>query len=1000
MARGPRSRRVWAILALLILTASSLVVAAPPAAAQTSSSSTQAGSSKPQQLLLFDDFTKDSSLDSDQWQINGPVGSLFGPDDVGDSCQLTTLEPGFSSNGMEVSEVTEKCEIVTVQSVASFTPPFNATAVVAGTVSNGHTFVFAMSSADASSGVSIIGNLNSENCSNLGDCGDPTVCGNPFNSTISPGACYYGIDVKTGAGGGGWAGAGKLYLTPSLNVFYTLQIIVSASGSAKFSVSVGGDVLGRSTATVGMGPFYIVMEQAEGGPVSGKGPNEAYWKYVSLTSTPTTLAVYPTESAFTSIKLTYDPTSTSPIHVAVVKDQSYPDGLTVTLRPAGTATFNDALNIQPSPSGTTTVQVNATLDCLAGNCMKPGGTQLPSGYNLTVTSSDGSYSQDATVRLTLLQAKWLVMVYCASDSILQGSLGANVGQMERTTKANDNPAVGMLVLFYYFYGAGFSGNAAQPGGTIALYRVANGTLKQMGGVWPQTSMYDPATLSKFLSTAMSMVPAARNQLILSGHGGGIEGYGGGGPATTMTITQLATALSGSSPKLDILSFDACLMAQTEVLYQLRGYASYFTASERTEPKWGYNYTGFTASLLKDPDQSTVSYLSAIVSSYLAKYSPPSPYYVSGMSPTLSAIDSSQLAGLVSGLNTLSVALVRDYGDPSQRTMTGPAYPDSFNYTMLSVLRTTVAADADEPYLDVRSLAQNILADPKITDQSVRAAASALIQDAKAAVIANTTSPVMYEGLTVLLFPTYGTGVLLGGRVTLDARLSQYYTGLEAQLGFSSAANWSPLLQDVYRSNPVWSGTSVTLNHPAHQLYLNVYNSTGGHTGYNAALLNVSSTGIEVIPGSYYLDFGNGTTVITLPPGVQNFTVVVDGTSMEEANESYTLTYAVVQNGTVTSTRTVQGAIDRDTLQSAPATIQNGILTVGSATVTTSTTSATPTTSSATSTASPSSTSSASSSLIAPSALAGVLVVAAVLAATVISARRRSLTRASGSPIRP
>ena len=66
-------------------------------------------------------------------------------------------------------------------------------------------------------------------------------------------------------------------------------------------------------------------------------------------------------------------------------------------------------------------------------------------------------------------------------------------------------------------------------------------------------------------------------------------------------------------------------------------------------------------------------------------------------------------------------------------------------------------------------------------------------------------------------------------------------------------------------------------------------------------MNISRTAIEAIPGSYYLDFGNGTVIIALPPGVQSFTVVVDGTAMEESTEAYTLTYAVVQNGTVTST---------------------------------------------------------------------------------------------------
>ena len=992
MVRPPQPRRAEALGMLVLLAGSSfvaLIVVVPSPAlgapsATTTTATTTSSSAQPGETLVSDDFTQDTALASTLWEINGPVGSAFGPDDVGSSCPLTQLEPSFSTAGMEISEITEKCEVVTVQSLESFAPPFNLTAVVEGTVSNGHTFVFAIASEDAASGLAIIGNLNDENCSNLGDCGNPSLCGNPYNDSITPDQCYYGIDVKTGNGQGGWSTGPKLYRTPALDQFYRIWINVSASEVTTFSISQGGVLLGKSTAGVGAGPFYIVMEQAEGGPVSGRGDNVAYWQSVALTGTASALPVYPTEPAYEFVTLQYPKGLTSPIHVAVVKGPTFPQGLTVTLR-AGAGKYASAADIKPSPSGSSTIEVNATLDCAVGNCDKPGGTQLPLSYSLTITALSGSYN----IELQLLKAKWLVMVYCAADGVLQQSMGTNVGQMERASKADDNPAVGMLVLFYYYYGAGFTGNPAQPAGTIAMYRVANGTLTQVASAWPQTSMSDPATLSKFLSTAMEMVPAARDQLVLSGHGGGIEGYGGGGQTTPMTIAQLAAAL-GSSPRLDILSFDACLMAQTEVLYQLRGYASYFTASERTETKWGYDYTGFTTSLLKDPDQSTVSYLNAIVGSYLAKYSPPSPYYVGGMLPTLSAIDSSQLSGIVSGLNALSGALTRDYGDASQRTMTGTAYTDSFNYTMLSLLRTTVSADADEPYLDVRSLAQNILASPKMTDQGVRTAASALIQEVRAAVIANTTSPMMYEGLTVLMFPTYATGVLLGGRVALDARLAGYYTGLEAQFGFSSAASWLPLLRDVYRSNPGQSGTDVTLNHPAHQLYLNVYNSTGGHTGYNPALLNVSSAGIEVIPGSFYLDFGNGTTVIALPPGVQDFTVVVDGTSMEEANESYALTYTVVQNGTVASTKTVEGTMVRDTLQSAPVTIRDGVVAVGAATTTTVTMTTTTTASSslASSSATASSTGSTGSSALTVSyATAEALVVVAIAVVAAVGAGR-------------
>lgn len=263
------------MLTLLVLIASlfgTLVVAAYPTRAASGANS-----------LLFDDFTHDTSLNAGLWQANGTVGSVFGPDECG-PCELIPLVPTFSSAGMEIAQANGKFEVGTIQSIESFTPPFTANAVVEGTVSNGHTFGFAISSANASSGVLIYGNLNPTNCSHLGDCSDPTVCGTPANSAIPPNQCYYGIDAKTGQGGGSWAGKMKLYPTPSVNISYMLQISVDASGSAQFSVSQGGQVLGQSTAQIGTGPFYIIIEQAEGAPVASPGPNQAYWMSVGLTS--------------------------------------------------------------------------------------------------------------------------------------------------------------------------------------------------------------------------------------------------------------------------------------------------------------------------------------------------------------------------------------------------------------------------------------------------------------------------------------------------------------------------------------------------------------------------------------------------------------------------------------------------------------------------------------------------------------------------------------------
>jgi hypothetical protein len=138
--------------------------------------------------------------------------------------------------------VSGKNEVGTIQSNESFAPPFTTNATVEGTVSNGKPFIFSVVSADGSAGVAITGDLNPDNCDNGSDCGNPETC----TGTDSNGSCFYGIGVKT-AVGGDLVSQPKLYLTPTVGVFYTVQISVNESGNAQYSVSEGGQVLGESS---------------------------------------------------------------------------------------------------------------------------------------------------------------------------------------------------------------------------------------------------------------------------------------------------------------------------------------------------------------------------------------------------------------------------------------------------------------------------------------------------------------------------------------------------------------------------------------------------------------------------------------------------------------------------------------------------------------------------------------------------------------------------------
>ena len=280
-------RGALAIFTLFVLTFSAFAfVIVHPSQAQSTSPTETAST-------LLDNFTQDTSLNTSLWQINGTVGYVFGLDECTSICTTLLLNPTFSSAGMEVDQANQRFEVGTIQSIESFTPPFTLTAVVNGTVSNGHTFTFGIASTNASSGVLIYGDLNPHNCSNENDCGNPATCGTPANSSIESNQCYYGIDRRIAQGGGLWDSKAILFPTPSVNVVYTLQISVDDSGNAKYSVSQGTQVLGSLASQVGIGPFYVIIGQSEGAPVETGHtlPNVAYWMSVSLgplTITPST----------------------------------------------------------------------------------------------------------------------------------------------------------------------------------------------------------------------------------------------------------------------------------------------------------------------------------------------------------------------------------------------------------------------------------------------------------------------------------------------------------------------------------------------------------------------------------------------------------------------------------------------------------------------------------------------------------------------------------------
>ena len=107
------------------------------------------------------------------------------------------------------------------------------------------------------------------------------------------------------------------------------------------------------------------------------------------------------------------------------------------------------------------------------------------------------------------------------------------------------------------------------------------------------------TLRDFVTWGVENYPAQKHVLILWNHGGGaISGFGYDEKYNydTLLLAELKRGLDeaykATNKKLEIIGFDACLMASLETANMAAPYANYLLASTELEPAMGWEYTSF------------------------------------------------------------------------------------------------------------------------------------------------------------------------------------------------------------------------------------------------------------------------------------------------------------------------------------------------------------------------------------------------------------------------
>jgi len=236
-------------------------------------------------------------------------------------------------------------------------------------------------------------------------------------------------------------------------------------------------------------------------------------------------------------------------------------------------------------------------------------------------SACGSAPDAATQSSTAESGSWTVLTYSIADTNLEefmmtdleelGDVGTQEGLnlvalVDRAADYTDTSVLGL--------DDWVGGKLLEIGQNVAT------ELKDEGDI----NTGDPAVLSEFLSYGIENYPADHYALIVSDHGASWPGVGDdeSSEGDGLSLAELNEGISdglatAGLEKLDLLGFDACLMATYEVASSMAPLANRMVASQELEPGHGWNYTALDT--VADDGQATVDELAgAIIDGFQAQ----------------------------------------------------------------------------------------------------------------------------------------------------------------------------------------------------------------------------------------------------------------------------------------------------------------------------------------------------------------------------------------------
>lgn len=246
---------------------------------------------------------------------------------------------------------------------------------------------------------------------------------------------------------------------------------------------------------------------------------------------------------------------------------------------------------------------------------------------------------------------WTFAVFMAADNDL---FPFALRDLQEMAKIGSNANVAIVV---QVDGAGYQEK------TKRLY-IQNGNLYEVQVFDAKQDSGSDKTVIEFFDWVLEHYPAQHYALDFWNHGAGVldpsrhrgvcfsDTFG-----TYLTNQKLENALkvitTKLGKKLDVVAFDACLMAMLEIADIVRFYANYMVASQETEPGDGWNYSEVLAPLAQE-DMSPYTFAKHAVESYRVDYLSKTKEF------TQSAFDLQKSHLLIDNLNRVSQLLVQAF----------------------------------------------------------------------------------------------------------------------------------------------------------------------------------------------------------------------------------------------------------------------------------------------------------------------------------------------------